>query len=150
MYFNHYYLSRGWLHDSILGILGRIMHTTKKIAVANTLTNKPIDLCRGISSFRPCSRFSWTSKSWHRLLSHSTLIFSWPYPGIQIFHRLNWHEPIWFLPPPTPSRAKRTHLQNTARTKSSSTKERSIFCSCCEILEQVANFNYHVTLSASL
>ncbi len=47
--------------------------------------------------------------------------------------------PFDVFPLPTPSRARRAHLQTTARTKPSSTKERCLFCPCGEILEQTSS-----------
>ncbi len=61
---------------------------------------------------------------------------SWPHPGLHNFQRWSWPQPVWHLPPPTPSRATRAHLPITARTKPSSTQERCLFSSGREILEQ--------------
>ncbi len=58
--------------------------------------------------------------------------------------------PSDLLPPSIPSRAKMAYPQITARTKPSSTQERCIFCSCCEILEQIAGTSSLVTLSVYL
>ncbi len=51
--------------------------------------------------------------------------------------RWSWLKLVWFLPPLTPSPAKRAHQQIIARTKPSSTHERWMFCACREILEQI-------------
>ncbi len=48
------------------------------------------------------------------------------------------------------SRAKRAHLQITTRTKPSAAQERCIFCSCCEILEQISGASKCVNLSVYL
>ncbi len=40
--------------------------------------------------------------------------------------------------PPTQSRAQRTHLHITTRTKSYSTKEQCIFCACRQMLGQIS------------
>ncbi len=49
----------------------------------------------------------------------------------------SWPEPVWFLPPPTPSRSTRARVPITARTKPSSMQERWILSSDCGILEQI-------------
>ncbi len=55
-----------------------------------------------------------------------------------------------FLPPPTPSRSTRAHLPITARSKPSSTQERCLLRSDCEILKQTSSTSTIVTLSIYL
>ncbi len=79
------------------------------------------------ASGRSPSRAIWGTTSPSQLLLAGTQTPpSWSHPGPQDFQRGSWPNPIWFVPPTTPSRAKRENLQTTARIKPSSTKGRCI------------------------
>ncbi len=107
----------------------------------------------------PCNTASERSSSptmWGRASPTQTLLVGtqtppcWPHPSLQHFQRWSWSLPAWPLLPPTPSRATKTHLPITARTKLSSTQERCLLSSGCEVLEQTSSASSLVTLSIYL
>ncbi len=56
--------------------------------------------------------------------------------------------PCTFFPSSIPTWIQWAHLQNTARTKSSSAKRLCVFCACWKKLEQISVFHYHVRFKA--